>query len=97
MRNNPYLTVILLFFIEVASFVYINYTHLTLSFSNYDTLVFLVFYYLVPIVAFLISFFIDDLSYKKRFRKFSLFLFIAAIIISVLTSYLMALGGAYQH
>ena len=97
MRNNPFITIILLILIEITLYNYIDYTNLILPSSEYADLVFPVLCFLVPVVAILISFSVNDLSNDKKFRHFSIFLLIAAIITFVVYSFLMALAGAYQH
>lgn len=97
MRNNPYLTVILLFWIQTALYIYIDYLNLILPSSEYADLVFPIFFFPIALAAILISFFIEDLSLKKKFRKFSVILLITAIILFAGFTFLTALAGAYHH
>ncbi|CAI2768783.1 hypothetical protein [Flavobacterium collinsii] len=97
MRSNPFITVILLFAIEILVYSYIDYTNLIVPSSEYSELVMLVFCFIVPVISLLILAFVKDIAYKKAFRYFSIFLLIASIILFGALSFFMALGGAYQH
>jgi Sec-independent protein secretion pathway component TatC len=97
MRNNPFITVILLFCIEILLYIYIDYTNLIVPSSEYAGLVMPIFCFMVPVIAFLIWFFVKDMAYKKEFRYFLVFLLIVSIIIFAALSFLTALGKAYQH
>ncbi|MDQ6531052.1 hypothetical protein [Flavobacterium sp. LHD-85] len=97
MRNNPFITVILLFCIEIVLYIYIDYIDLVLPSSEYAGLILPIFCFTVPAVSVLISLSVNDIEHKKEFRNFSIFLVIISVIVFLILSYLSALGKAYQH
>ncbi|MCD0472303.1 hypothetical protein [Flavobacterium sp. JAS] len=97
MRSNPFITVILLFCIEIVLYIYIDYIDLIVPSSEYAGLIMPFFCFMVPAITFLIWVFVKDMAYKKEFRQFLVFLVIVSIIIFGALSFLTALGGAYQH
>jgi hypothetical protein len=97
MRSNPIITVILLYGIEILLYIYIEYTNLIVPSSEYAGLLLPFYCFLVPVSTLVILAFVKDMTYRKEFRNFSIFLLIVSIIIFVALSFLMALGGAYQH
>jgi hypothetical protein len=97
MRKNPFITVILLICIEIFLYNFIDYTNLIVPSSEYSYLIMLIFVFSIPLIAILISLFIKDISYKKEFRYFSIFILIASFLVFVTLSYFGALAKAYQH
>jgi hypothetical protein len=97
MRKNPFITVILLIFIEILLYNFIDYTNLIVPSSKYSDLIVPFFVFAIPVIAILISLFTKDISYKKEFRNFSVFLLIASVFIFVALLYFGALAKAYQH
>ncbi|MBS7256306.1 hypothetical protein [Flavobacterium branchiicola] len=97
MRNNPFITVILLFCIEIVLYIYLDYTELIRPSSDFTDFVMPVLCFVVPVIMFLISVFVRDMKFKKEFRNFSVFLLIFSTVLFVVLSYLFALGRGYQH
>ncbi|MFY7814027.1 MAG: hypothetical protein ACOVRK_02435 [Chryseobacterium taeanense] len=97
MKTNPFITVFLLFCIEVLLYIYIEYTNLIVPSSEYAGLVMPIVFFTVPVISLLILVFVKEMAYKKEFRYFSIFLLVVSIILFAALSFLMALGGAYQH
>ncbi|KMQ68409.1 hypothetical protein ACM39_07785 [Chryseobacterium sp. FH2] len=94
MKNNPFITVFLLFCIEATLLIFLDY----IDFMPVDGELMLIFLcFTVPVISVLISVFSKDLANKKAFRYFSFFILMVAIIIFAALSYLSALGKAYQH
>ncbi|KAF2330937.1 MAG: hypothetical protein REI96_21115 [Flavobacterium nitrogenifigens] len=97
MRNNPFITVILLFCIEIVLYNYMDYMNLISSSSAYRGSLLPLFCFTVPAISILISILFDDMPYKKEFRYFCIFLAVVSIITFIIFSYFAALGKAYQH
>lgn len=97
MKSNPFITVILLFAIEILLYNYIDYTNLIVPSSEYAGLMMPIFCFIVPVISLLILVFIKDMAHKKEFRYFSISLLIVSIILFAALSFLTALGKAYQH
>lgn len=97
MRKNPFITVILLIFIEILLYNFIDYTNLIIPSSKYSDLIMPFFIFSIPVIAILISLLIQDISYKNEFRYFSRLLLIASFFIFVTLLYFGALAKAYQH
>lgn len=97
MRKNPFITIILLIFIEILLYNYIDYTNLVVPSSKYADLMVVLFVFSIPVIAILISSFLQDISYKKEFKYFSRFLIIASFFVFAAILYLGALAKAYQH
>lgn len=97
MRKNPFITVILLIFIEILLYNYIDYTNLIKPSSKYSDLVMPFFLFSIPTISILISVLIEDILYKKEFRYFSIILLIASFLVFSALLYLGALAKAYQH
>ncbi|MCS3532945.1 hypothetical protein [Chryseobacterium sp. JUb7] len=95
MKNNPFITVILLFAVQIMAYVYIDYMNFQ-SFNKGD-LGFILFCFTIPVICLFMLLFLKNSRYRKSFRNFSIFLMIAAIIVFAALSYLSALGKAYQH
>lgn len=96
MRNNPFVTLFLLFFINIIFYDYIYYNDLILPSSEYADVV-PIFVFSIPIISLFILIFIKDIEHKKEFKNFSIFLFIGTIIVFVALSFLTAYAGAYYH
>lgn len=97
MRKNPFITVVLLIFIEILLYSYIDYTNLIKPSSKYSDLVMPFFLFSIPAISILITVLIEEISYKKEFRYFSIFLLIASFLVFVALLYLRALAKAFQH
>ena len=94
-KNNPFITIFLLFFIEVVLFIYIDYINL---FSvDHEDLLMMISFFTIPVIAILLRIFLVDEPYKKSFKYFTIFLVIVSIIGFLVLSYLGALAKAYQH
>ena len=94
-KNNPFITIFLLFFIEVVLFIYIDYINL---FSvEHEDLLMVISFFTIPVIAILLKIFLVDEPYKKSFKYFTIFLVIVSIIGFLILSYLGALAKAYQH
>ena len=94
-KNNPFITIFLLFFIEVVLFIYIDYINL---FSvDHEDLLMVISFFTIPVIAILLKIFLVDEPYKKSFKYFTIFLVIVSIIGFLVLSYLGALAKAYQH
>ncbi len=94
-KNNPFITIFLLFFIEVVLFIYIDYINL---FSvEHEDLLMVISFFTIPVIAILLKIFLVDEPYKKSFKYFTIFLVIVSIIGFLVLSYLGALAKAYQH
>lgn len=94
-KNNPFITIFLLFFIEVVLFIYIDYVNL-FSIHNEDLLM-IISFFTIPFIAILLRVFLVDEPYEKTFKYFTIFLVIISIIGFIVFSYLGALAKAYQH
>ena len=94
-KNNPFITIFLLFFIEVVLFIYIDYVNL-FSIDN-EELLMMVSFFTIPLIAILLRVFLVDEPYKKSFKYFTIFLVIISIIGFIVFSYMGALAKAYQH
>ncbi|WDF65972.1 hypothetical protein [Flavobacterium sp. KACC 22763] len=97
MRNNPFITIILLFCIEIALYNYMDYINLISASSAYRGSLMPLFCFTIPLISVLISIFFNDIPYKKEFKYFSIFLVVASIMAFAVFSYFGALAKAYQH
>lgn len=97
MRNNPFLTVILLFCIQIVLYYYMDYINLISNSSAHRGALMPLFCFTVPAISVLISVFFTNIPYKKEFKYFSIFLVIVSIMVFAVLSYLGALPKAYQH
>ncbi|WP_313374205.1 hypothetical protein [Chishuiella sp.] len=93
MRNNPFITFALLLATEIALVKLIIYIDLIPLFENIGLLV----VFFVPITSILIAFFLKNIRFQKEFQSFSIFILVISILGFSVLSYLLALGGAYQH
>lgn len=93
MKNNPFLTVILLFCIQVLLINYLDY----IDFEMGEGLSLAFMCFLVPTVSIVLNSFLGGSRYKKSFRYFTFFIVIISLLAFVALSYLGALGRAYQH
>ena len=97
MRKNPFITIVLLILIEIVLFYIVDYTNLIEPSSKYSMLVIPLLLFSIPIISILISVFKKDISHKKQFRYFSIFLLITSVLLFIAWLYLLALAHAYQH
>lgn len=95
MKNNPFLTVLLLFCIQVLLIKYLDYIDFETEGGEGLNLAFICFF--IPTVSIILNLFTGESRYKKSFRYFTFFIAIASLLIFVTLSYLGALGRAYQH
>ncbi|MGE8553041.1 MAG: hypothetical protein ACN6OB_03765 [Chryseobacterium jejuense] len=95
MKNNPFLTVILLFCIQVLLIKYLDY--LDFEFEMGQGLYFAFVCFFIPIVSVILNGFTGESRYQKSFRYFTFFIIIISFLAFVALSYLGALGRAYQH
>ena len=94
-KNNPFITVLLLFTLEVISLnflAYIEYNPL----KNNEVFLPAVFFS-VPVASILILNFFTGGSYKKSFKYFTIFLIITSLLLYTAADYFSGLGKAYQH
>ena len=94
-KNNPFITIFLLFFIEVVLLIYVDYLNI-FSAKNEDILMAISFF-TIPVIAILLRIFLVGEPYKKSFKYFTIFLVVVSIIGFSVLSFLGALAKAYQH
>ncbi|MCZ2083398.1 MAG: hypothetical protein LC112_03920 [Flavobacteriales bacterium] len=94
-KNNPFITIFLLFFIEVVLYIYIDY--LNIFSADSEDLVLIISFFTIPVIAILMRIFLVEEPYKRSFKYFTIFLVIASIIGFSVLSFLGALAKAYQH
>lgn len=94
-KNNPFITIFLLFFIEVVLYIYIDY--LNIFSADSEDLVLIISFFTIPAIAILMRIFLVEEPYKRSFKYFTIFLVIASIIGFSVLSFLGALAKAYQH
>lgn len=94
-KNNPFITIFLLFFIEVVLYIYIDY--LNIFSADREDLVLIISFFTIPVIAILMRIFLVEEPYKRSFKYFTIFLVIASIIGFSVLSFLGALAKAYQH
>lgn len=95
MKNNPFLTVFLLFCIQVLLIKYLDYMDFNVKIEEGLVLAFACFF--IPVIALILNWFVGDSRYKKSFKYFTFFIVIISFLAFVALSYLGALGRAYQH
>ncbi|WP_347218688.1 hypothetical protein [Chryseobacterium sp.] len=95
MKNNPFLTVFLLFGIQVLLIKYLDYLDVEFEMGQSFYLAFACFF--IPIVSIILNWFTRESRYEKSFRYFTFFIVIISLLAFVALSYLGALGKAYQH
>ncbi|SDI23380.1 hypothetical protein [Chryseobacterium jejuense] len=95
MKNNPFLTVILLFCIQVLLIKYLDYIDFNVKIGEGLFLAFVCFF--IPVISLILNGFMGESRYKKSFRYFTFFIIIISLLAFVALSYLGALGKAYQH
>ena len=94
MRNNPFITIVLLILINIILYSFIKYFNQELLLSASLNLFF---FFSTPITGILISIFIKDILYKKALRYFSIFLLIATILVGGGIAYFGAVAKSFQH
>lgn len=95
MKNNPFLTILLLFCIEILLIKYLDYIDVGIKMGEGLPLALTCFF--IPAVSFLLHWCIGESGYKKTFKYFTFFLMGISILAFIAFSYLAALGRAYQH
>lgn len=94
-KNNPFITIFLLFFLQVVLYIYIDY--LNIFSADSEDLVRIISFFTIPVIAILMRIFLVEEPYKRSFKYFTIFLVIASIIGFSVLSFLGALAKAYQH
>lgn len=94
-KNNPFITIFLLFFLQVVLYIYIDY--LNIFSADSEDLVLIISFFTIPVIAILMRIFLVEEPYKRSFKYFTIFLVIASIIGFSVLSFLGALAKAYQH
>ena len=94
MRNNPFITIVLLILINILLYSYIKYFNQELLLSESLNLFF---FFSTPVTGILISVFIKDILYKKEFRYFSIILLLATLLIGGGIAYFGAVAKSFQH
>lgn len=95
MKNNPFITVLLLICIEILLYNYLDYADFEIRINGDLFLAF--FCFLIPVFSIVLNFFIKDYPNKKAFRFLTIFVVIVSVIFFAGITYLGALGKAYQH
>lgn len=95
LKNNPFLTVFLLFCVEVLLFKYLDYIDFVPQLDEDFVLAF--FCFLIPAVSIILNFFIVESAYKRPFKYFTIFITVVSVLVFGALCYLSALGKAYQH
>lgn len=95
MKNNPFLTVFLLFCIQVLLIKYLDYVDLEVKIG--EGLCFAFVCFLIPVVSIFLTMFIGESSYKKSFKYFTIFIVIISILGFISLSFLAALGRSFNH
>ncbi|ROS17983.1 hypothetical protein EDF65_2370 [Chryseobacterium nakagawai] len=93
MKNNPFLTVFLLFGIQVLLIKYLDYLDFEMGQGLYLAFV----CFCIPTISIILNWFTGESRYKKSFRYFTFFTVIMSLLAFVALSYLGALGKAYQN
>ena len=94
-KNNPFITIFLLFCIQVMVFIYVDYINL-FSAGDEDLLM-VISFFTIPIIAIILKLFLVGEPYNKTFKYFTIFLIIASIIGFSVFWFLGALAKGYQH
>lgn len=95
MKNNPFLTVFLLFCIQVLLIKYLDYVDLEVKIGEGLSFAFVCF--LIPVVSIFLTMFIGESRYKKSFKYFTVFIVIISILGFIALSFLAALGRSFNH
>ena len=95
LKNNPFITISLLFMIEVMFVVYLDYIDRIPN--GVQEILAVSLWFIIPVVAIVISISTINTTYKKSFRYFTIFIVIASVIGFIAMVYLTALAKAYQH
>lgn len=95
LRNNPFVTISLLFVVEYMILEFITYMNYKFNLPGQTLFIYSVF--TIPVIAVLLSTFVVEGSYKKNFKRFSIFLIILAVTVFFVMNYLAGLANAYRH
>lgn len=95
MKNNPFVSFLLLVAIQIMLFVYLYYVDF--DFRIDEDLVLAFFCFFIPVICIILNFFTKNSPLKKFFRYFTIFLVLVSILSFGAMWYLSALGRAYQH
>lgn len=93
-KNNPFVTLILLFCIEMMFFIYLDYIDEIPN--DFTELLMIVAWFLIPTVSVFLYLFVDFV-HKKAFRIVTILLVCASILGYAMIMFLTALGKAFQH
>lgn len=95
MKNNPFITVLLLFAVQVLLIKYLDYIEFESKLGEGFRLAFICFF--IPFVSVFLNLYTEEYKYKKAFRYFTYCMLVISILAFVVLGYLAALGRAYQH
>jgi hypothetical protein len=102
--NNPFVTVLLLFCIEIALYCFLDYASMEydyidcpLLYSSNEENAIALFTFFTPVVSLLLLLFVKDMAYRKRFQKFVIFISIVSVAVFLATMFLIALGKGWNH
>ena len=94
MRNNPFITIVLLISINILLYLLIDYKNPELLLSASLNL-FL--FFSTPVTGILISIFIKDILHKKEIQYFSIILLLATLLVGGGIAYFGAVAKSFQH
>lgn len=95
LRNNPFVTILLLFVVEFMLLEFVTYMNYKVNLPGNNLFIYSIF--TIPVIAILLSKFVVQDSYKKNFKYFSIFLIILALAVFLVMNYLAGLANAYRH
>lgn len=78
-KNNPFITVLLLLLIEVAFFYYADYMNFK-SMKNQE-LGLIIFFFAIPFSSLILNLFLKNNPYKKSFKIFLNFLLVSVAVL----------------
>ena len=94
MRNNPFITIVLLILINILLYSFIKYFNQQLL-SSASLNLFL--FFSTPVSGILISIFIKDILHKKEIQYFSIILLLATLLVGGGIAYFGAVAKSFQH
>ncbi|MDN3693923.1 hypothetical protein QWZ06_17390 [Chryseobacterium tructae] len=95
MKNNPFLTVFLLFCIKVLLIYYLDYIDFGVKMG--DGLSLAVACFFIPGISVFLTLLIGESKYKKGFKYFTFFMVGISILVFITLSFLGALGRSFNH
>lgn len=94
LKNNPFVTIFLLFCIEVMLFIYLDYIdEVPREYTDFSMIVA---WFLIPVISVFLYLFVD-FAHKKEFKIVTILIVIASILSFCAMLYLTALAKAFQH